>query len=65
MTPLEQLTERDNLRKMKLKDYRYHIKGTDTDKPFKQCMEAILIGFIMPLVLAIVIRTFNYLITGS
>jgi len=65
MTPIEQLTERDNLRKMKMKDMRYYIKGTDTDKPLKQCMEATLIGFIMPLALAIVIRTFNYLLTGS
>jgi len=64
MTPIQLLTERERLRNTKMKDMRYFIKGIDSDKPALQCLSAILLGFIFPLVLAIIIRLVDYLITG-
>lgn len=65
MTPLQQIIERNELRKMKLKDTRYYIKGIDSDKPLYQCLQAIVLGMAFPLALAIVIRIVDYLITGK
>jgi len=64
MTPIQLLTERERLRNTKMKDMRYFIKGIDSDKPAMQCLQAIILGFIFPLVLAIIIRIVDYLITG-
>jgi hypothetical protein len=65
LTPIELLQERDQLRKMKIKDYRYHIKGVDSDRPAKECMTAIVIGFYLAIGLLLLVRLIDYLITGS
>jgi len=62
---VENLIEREQLRKMKMKDMPYYIKGTDSNRPINQCMEAVIIGLSFPLLLAIIVRIANYLITGS
>ena len=53
------------MKNVKLKDYQYQIKGIDSSKPLNQCLEAIGIGLAFPLVVAIVVRFVNYIITGS
>ena len=35
------------MRNVKLKDYKYHIAGVDSDKPLSQCLQAITLGFIL------------------
>lgn len=64
LTTLEYLKERDQLSKMKLNDIRYFARGIDSDKPAMQCLQAIILGLIFPLLLSIIIRVINYLITG-
>jgi hypothetical protein len=35
------------MKDVKLKDYKYHIAGVDSDKPLIQCLQAITLGFIL------------------
>lgn len=65
LSTLEYLQHRDQLSKMKLNDMRYFARGTDSERPANQCLQAIVIGFFFPLVLAIIIRVVDYIITGS
>jgi len=41
---------------MKLKDLKYEIKGTDSNRPALECLSAIVLGMCLPLFIAIVIR---------
>lgn len=53
------------MKNVKLKDYQYQIKGTNSNKCLNQCLEAIILGLMFPLILATVIRLIDFLITGS
>jgi len=64
LSVLEYLQERDQLSKLNLNEMRYFPRGVDSKTPALQCLSAILLGFIFPLVLAIIIRIVDYLITG-
>jgi len=48
---------------MKLKDNI--IRSYNSPKPALECLQAITIGLAFPLILAIIIRFVDYLITGS
>ena len=40
---------------MKLKDYRYQIKGVDTPRPALECLQAIAIGLSLPIVISAIV----------
>jgi len=65
MTPLQHLVESEQLRKMKLKDMRYHIKGIDSERPVNECIQAIAAGYYIAIALLLTIRLIDYIITGS
>ena len=41
---------------MKLKDMKYEIKGVDSNKPLFECLSAIIIGMVIPIIIAVIIR---------
>lgn len=53
------------MKHIKLKDYRYQINGINSNRPLNQCLEAVIIGLSLPLILSLIFRIINYLITGS
>lgn len=36
---------------MKLKDLKYEIKGTDSDKPLNDCLDAIFLGLYIAMII--------------
>ena len=51
--------------KTKLKDLKWEIPGSNSNRPLVQCLEAVGIGFLFPLVVAIIVRVVDYLISGT
>ena len=48
---------------MKLKDHI--IRSKESSKPALECLQAIALGLALPLIIAVVIRIVNLIITGS